>query len=463
MKIRMESDSVGTMEVPVDAYYGVQSLRAKNNFPITGNKMHPAIIKAHAQIKKAAAVTNEKGGLLSAEISKAIQTACDEVAEGKFQGEFLVDAIQGGAGTSANMNANEVIANRAIEILGGEKGDYSVVHPNDHVNMAQSTNDVYPSAGKIAILSLLPPTLYELKRLEAELLKKAEEFDDVIKMGRTQLQDAVPIRLGQSFAAYAKAVARGREHIENASKEMLCLNMGATAIGTGINASGYYLENIIENLSKETGYSLYMADDLIDGTQHIDSFVAMSGSLKRCAVALSKMANDLRLLSSGPKTGIGEINLPPMQNGSSIMPGKINPVIPEVVTQVAFQIIGNDLTITLAAEAGQMELNAFEPVLFYNIFESIEALAGAVKTFTDNCVSGITANVEHCRLLLEHSVGMVTALCPIIGYTKAAELAKQSLKSGVPIRALVLQENLMTDEELKEVLDPFKMTHLPTE
>ena len=463
MKTRTEFDSVGSLEIPVEAYYGVQTLRAKHNFPITGIKMHPAIIKAHAQIKKAAAITNEKGGHLPANISKAIQEACDEVVQGKLKEEFLVDAIQGGAGTSANMNANEVIANRAIELMGGVKGDYSIVHPNDHVNMAQSTNDVYPSAGKLAILALLPNTISELKRLEEVLRQKAEEFDDVIKMGRTQLQDAVPIRLGQSFAAYAKAVERGRMHIEEASKEMLCLNMGATAIGTGINATAYYLENIVEHINEETGLSFYMSDDLVDATQHIDSFTAVSGSLKRCAVALSKMANDLRLLSSGPRTGIGEINLPPMQNGSSIMPGKVNPVIPEVVTQVAFQIIGNDVTITMAAEAGQMELNAFEPVLFYNMFESIEALGGAVKTFTDNCVSGITANKEHCGLLLEHSVGMVTALCPYIGYTKAADLAKKSLKTGVPIRALVLEEGLMTDEESRKVLNPFKMTYLPTE
>ncbi len=462
MKTRTEFDSVGSLEIPANAYYGVQTLRAKHNFPITGRGMHPALIKALAQIKKAAAVTNEAGGLLDAKISEAIQIACGEIIDGKLHEEFIVDAIQGGAGTSANMNANEVIANRAIEILGGTKGDYSIVHPNDHVNMAQSTNDVYPTAGKIAMLSLVPATLAELKRLEDALRDKAKDFDDVIKMGRTQLQDAVPIRLGQSFAAYAEAVKRSRLRIENAQKEMHSINIGATAIGTGINASGYYLANIIEHLDSETGLPLFMASDLVDATQNLDSFVAVSGALKAGAVALSKIANDLRLLSSGPRTGIGEINLPPMQNGSSIMPGKINPVIPEVVSQVAFQIIGHDVTITMAAEAGQMELNAFEPVLFYDMFESIEALGGAVKTFTDNCVTGITANKEHCRELLEHSVGMVTALCPYIGYTKAADLAKESLKTGVPIRTLVQNEGLMTDEEAKKILDPFKMTELPS-
>lgn len=461
MKTRTEFDSVGSLEIPVEAYYGVQTLRAKHNFPITGRGMHPELIKALAQIKKAAAVTNEAGDLLDKKISEAIQIACGEIIDGKLHEAFIVDAIQGGAGTSANMNANEVIANRAIEILGGTKGDYSVVHPNDHVNMAQSTNDVYPTAGKIAILSLLPATLKELERLEAALQEKAKEFDDVIKMGRTQLQDAVPIRLGQSFAAYAEAVKRSRLRIENAQKEMHSINIGATAIGTGINASGYYLAHIVEHLDKETGLPLFMASDLVDATQNLDSFVAVSGALKAGAVALSKIANDLRLLSSGPRTGIGEINLPPMQNGSSIMPGKINPVIPEVVSQVAFQIIGHDVTITMAAEAGQMELNAFEPVLFYDMFESIEALAGAVKTFTENCVKGITANKEHCRELLEHSVGMVTALCPSIGYTKAASLAKESLKTGVPIRTLVQQEGLMTDAEAEKILDPFKMTELP--
>lgn len=458
MKTRVESDSIGSLNVPAGAYYGVQSLRAKNNFRITGRRMSPQFIASLAQIKKAAAVTNRNAGYLQASVANAIIKACDEIIAGKLHAQFITDPVQGGAGTSANMNANEVIANRAIELLGGRKGDYSIVHPNDHVNMSQSTNDVYPTAGKLTVLKMMPGALRQLERLAEALEEKAAEFDDVLKMGRTQLQDAVPIRLGQEFAAYAAAVRRGIGRLAQAQEEMRSVNLGGTAVGTSLNATPAYLYNITANLQKITGIRLRQADDLIDGTQNLDCYVAVSGALKTCAVSLSKIANDLRLLSSGPRTGIEEISLPAKQNGSSIMPGKVNPVIAEVVSQAAFNIIGHDQTITLAAEAGQLELNAFEPVLFYNLFESLRNLEGAAATFVDNCVTGVRANRETCRKHLEESVGIVTALNPYIGYAKAASLAKESLKTGVPVRKLAEEEGLLSPEKLNAVLDPASMT-----
>lgn len=459
MNRRIESDSIGTMEIPVDAYYGVQSLRASNNFHITGKKLNSELINSLAEIKKAAAITNKNIGLLDIDISHAIVAACDEIICGKFHNQFIVDAIQGGAGTSANMNANEVIANRAIEILGGTKGDYTIVHPNDHVNMCQSTNDVFPTAGKLTALKLITKASFELQRLYDALMIKAAEFNDVIKLGRTQLQDAVPIRLGQSFHAYASVINRDINRLIKATDEMRTVNIGATAIGTSINATPEYVENITQVLENIVGEKIYQATDLIDGTQNLDGFVTLSSCLKTCAVNLSKISNDLRLLSSGPKTGLGEINLPQKQNGSSIMPGKINPVIPEVVSQVAFNIIGNDFAITMAAEAGQLELNAFEPVLFYNLYESIETLANAVMTFIDNCIIGITANPSRCRELLEQSVGTATALCPYIGYNKAAEIAKNSLKTGVSIKNIVLNEGIINEDKLNNILNPMAMTN----
>lgn len=455
---RLEADSIGTMEVPADAYYGVQSLRAKMNFHITGKTMHPTLINSLAWIKKAAANANYRAGFLEEDIAKAINKACDEIINGAWHDEFIVDPIQGGAGTSANMNANEVIANRAIEILGGTKGDYNIVSPNDHVNMSQSTNDVFPTAGKLTILALLPHTIKELHRLYDALEAKGVEFNDIIKMGRTQLQDAVPMRLGQSFHAYASVVQRDIARIEKAAHDMRVLNMGGTAIGTAINVPKEYLHHITEYIEEVSGFKLEQAENLIDATQNLDGFVVVSGAIKTCAVNLSKIANDLRLLSSGPKTGIAEINLPAKQNGSSIMPGKINPVIPEVVSQVAFNIIGNDFTITMAAEAGQLELNAFEPVLFYNLFESIETLGNAAATFVDNCVSGITANRERCHDLLDQSVGTITVLCPYIGYKKAADIAKRSLATGIPVNKILIDDGLFTPEELQKLMDPEKMT-----
>ena len=423
---RLEADSIGTMEVPAEAYYGVQALRAKQNFPITGTKLHPAFIRNLAQIKKAAAITNNNAGLLPEDKADAIVRACDEVISGKLAEEFIVDAIQGGAGTSANMNMNEVIANRAGEILGCPKGSYKMVHPNDHVNMAQSTNDV-------------------------------------ITMGRTQLQDAVPIRLGQVFHGYASMVSRDRKRIEKAHREMYTVNLGGTAVGTAINVSDSYFYKIVPNLEKITGYPLKQAEDLFDATENLDGFVAVSGVVKTCAVDLSKMCNDLRLMSSGPKTGFGEINLPAKQNGSSIMPGKVNPVIPEVVSQVAFHIVGHDTTITMAAEAGQLELNAFEPVVFCNLFESITTLEKAVDTLIVNCITGITANRKHCKDLMESSAGIATALCPHIGYKASATIAKTAVKTGKSVRELVLEQGIMTEKELEEVLDPYLMTEVGEE
>ena len=457
-EFRTEKDSIGTKNVPEDVYYGVQSLRAAENFHITGLNMHPEIINSLAYIKKAAAITNCEAGLLDKKIAQAIVKACDEILGGKLHEDFIVDPIQGGAGTSLNMNANEVIANRANEILGGKKGDYSIVNPNDHVNCGQSTNDVIPTAGKMTSLRLLKNLKKELMRLHTALEKKAEEFDGVIKMGRTQLQDAVPIRLGQEFKAYSVAVLRDIRRMDKAMDEMRTLNMGGTAVGTGLNADEAYLRRIVPNLSEISDMELVQAYDLIDSTQNLDPFVAVSGAVKACAVTLSKIANDLRLMSSGPRAGFGEINLPAKQNGSYIMPGKVNPVIPEVVNQVAFNVIGNDVTITMAAEAGQLELNAFEPIIFYCLFQSIDTLGYAVQTFVDNCVTGITANETRCRYFVENSVGIITAICPYVGYQKAAEIAKEAIKTGESVKKLIIEQGILTEEQMDEILDPVQMT-----
>ncbi len=454
---RMEHDSIGDKEVPSDAYYGVQSLRAAENFPITGLTMHPEIVSSIVYIKKAAAITNNETGKLSKEKADAIIKACDEILDGQFLENFIVDPIQGGAGTSINMNANEVIANRAIEILGGNKGDYSVIHPNDDVNMGQSTNDVVPTAGKMTTIRLLLNLRVQMQCLQVALSKKAKEFEKVVKMGRTQMQDAVPISLGQEFQAYSDAVLRNVGRLDAAIEEMRTVNMGGTAIGTGINADEKYISNIVPTLNKVSKMDLKHADDLIDSTQNLDPFVTVSGIVKACAVSLSKIANDLRLMSSGPRTGFGEISLPARQNGSSIMPGKVNPVIPEVVNQVAFNVIGNDMTITLAAEAGQLELNAFEPIIFYNLFQSIDTLGYAVETFTDNCVTGIGANEKRCRELVENSIGIITVLVPLVGYQKAADTAKKALYSGRSVLDVVIEEKLLDPDKAREVLDPVKM------
>ena len=457
-KTRLESDSIGTKEVPVNAYYGVQSLRAMENFSITGHRVHKEMINALARLKKACAMANAAAGVIDGKIATAIETACDRILEGEFHDQFIVDPIQGGAGTSLNMNANEVIANVAIEILGGKLGDYSVVHPNDHVNYGQSTNDVIPTAGKMTTLVLLKELEESLEKLRSAFHKKEKDFDPILKMGRTQMQDAVPIRLGQEFGAYATAVDRCLRRIQRTQEELYVINMGGTAIGTGLNADRGYFRNIAATLSALTGEPFQQAYDLVDATQNIDCFASVSSALRNFALTISKIANDLRLMSSGPRTGFGEINLPARQNGSSIMPGKVNPVIPEVVTQAAYKVAGNDVAIAMSVEAGQMELNAFEPVVFQCLFESITILKNAVDTFVVNCIDGITANEDRCRELLESSVGVVTALCPHIGYAKAAKIAKEALAKRVPVRTLLLEQKIMTEKDLDTVLNAYGMT-----
>jgi len=459
---RTESDSIGSLEIPAEAYFGVQTYRGYENFHITGLPMNKLFVGNIIKIKKAAAITNCKAGLIDEKMRDAIVCACDEALEGKFDADFITDSIQGGAGTSANMNVNEVIANRATELLGGKKGEY-ICHPNDHVNRSQSTNDVIPTAGKLTVIDIANMLKNETESLICALDGKAKEFDDVIKMGRTQLEDAVPIRLGQEFAAYSSGIKRCLKLVEKAVEEMYSVNLGGTAIGTAVNVNKKYLKKIVPVLSEVTGYDLCQADNLIDATQNLDGFVFVSGALKTMAVSLSKMCNDLRLMSSGPKTGFEEIVLPAKQNGSSIMPGKVNPVIPEVVTQVAFAVIGNDTTITLAAEAGQLELNAFEPVIFYKLFESLTCMKNAVNTLTENCVKGIISNKKHCEDLLDESVGTVTALCPYLGYKVSAELAKEALKRNVRIKDLVIEKGLLSKETLDKVLDPFTMTEPATD
>lgn len=456
-KFREEEDSIGKRQVPTEAYYGIQSLRASENFRITGRKVHPEFIRSIAEVKKAAAISNFEVGVIEEEIYKAIVKACEEIINGEYLDNFIVDAIQGGAGTSLNMNANEVIANRAIEILGGVKGDYNIVHPNDHVNCGQSTNDAYPSAGKIAIIRLLQKNIEVLEKLHDELVKKANEFNDVLKMGRTEMQDAVPISFGQVFNAFASVMHREINNFKKAIDVISVLNMGATAIGTGINADKEYIKRVVPNLSKVTNLNLIQAEDLIDATQNLDSFIFVSSMVKSCASSISKIANDLRLMSSGPRAGFGEINLPSKQNGSSIMPGKINPVIPEVVSQIAFNIIGNDTTITLAVESGQLELNPFEPIIFYCMFESLDTLHNGIKVFTEECIEGITINKEKCNNDVEKNIGIVTALCPYIGYKEASRIAKRALKENRTIRELVKEEKIIEEDKVKDILNPYNM------
>ena len=454
---RIEKDSIGTKQVPVDAYYGVQSLRGCENFQITGQRLRPEFIESLAQIKKACAICNYNVGELDEEPKDTIIKVCDEILEGKLHDQFICDPVQGGAGTTANMNANEVIAHRAIELLGGQKGDYSIVHPNDHVNRAQSTNDVIPTAAKMTTAKLLVKAILQVEALDAALVMKAEEFKDVIKMGRTQMQYAVPIRLGAEFGAYSKAIRRDIRRLNVALKEMYAINLGGTAVGTALNANPKYVEALAPTLSEITSLPLHKAEDLVDGTQNLDSFAYVSSALKTCAISCSKMANDFRLMSSGPRCGFEEINLPAKQNGSSIMPGKVNPVIPEVMSQAAFCIIGNDMCITMAAEAGQLELNFAEPVLYHKLFESIVALTGAVHTLNVNCVSGITANEERCRELVEGSVGVITAICPTLGYAESADIAKTAIKTGESVRDVRKRKEIMSEEEIDKLLDPATM------
>jgi aspartate ammonia-lyase len=458
MKMRKEVDSLGAKEIPENAYYGIQTARAMENFSITGYKINKHMIHALAMIKMSCAEANMYVGILDPKIGNAILAASEEVMEGKFDDQFVVDVIQGGAGTSVNMNANEVIANRAIEILGGKKGDYSLVSPNTHVNMSQSTNDVFPTSIRISALQLAAGLEAALEKLIEALKKKGREFDDVIKVGRTHLQDAVPIRLGQEFSAYAKMLNRNLLRLKHSLEELYLINMGATATGTGLNCDIHYAPVVTRRLRELTGLNLISASDLVDATQNLDTLAEVSGRLKILALSLSKIANDLRLMASGPQAGLGEIKLPPVQPGSSIMPGKVNPVIPETVNQVAFQVIGNDLTLSLAVEAGQFELNVMEPVAAYNLLQSIEIMTNVIHTFTEKCVQGITANRQRCSDYVENSIGIITAINPHVGYEKAAILAKEALKTGKAVRQLLLEKEIFTPEELEMILDIEEMT-----
>ena len=457
-EVRLEKDLLGTKEVPMDAYYGIQTLRAVENFPITGIPPHVEMIRALAAVKKAAAIANMEVGVLKKTIGEAISKASDEILDGALHEQFIVDSIQGGAGTSMNMNANEVIANRAIELLGGEKGNYLLCSPNTHVNMAQSTNDVFPTAIRIAALNLAKGTIEQLDMLRAALFEKAGEFDQVIKMGRTHLQDAVPIRMGQEFEAYARVIARDVERVTRSLVNLREINMGATAVGTGLNADPRYIVKVTEHLRAITNLDLQRAEHLVDATQNTDAYTEISGALKICAVNLSKICNDIRLMGSGPRTGLSELNLPPRQPGSSIMPGKVNPVMAEVVNQVAFQVIGNDHTISLASEAGQLELNVMEPVLVFNLLQSLSILQNAVRVFREHLIEGLTANVERCREMVEKSVGIVTAINPHVGYETATLIAKEAISTGRSVREICTERGILTPEELDVILSPFEMT-----
>lgn len=456
---RKEHDSLGELPVPADAYYGCQTLRGLESYYITGDPISkcPSLIKALAQVKKAAAKANNELGLLSDEKADAIMAACSEIVRGELLSEFVVDCVQGGAGTSTNMNANEVICNRALELMGHKKGEYQFLHPNNDVNMSQSTNDVYPTAFRVALIEELKLMRGGMHHLSAVVEEKAKEFGSILKMGRTQLQDAVPMTLGQEFHAWSIMIREDVERVREAAKLIHEINLGATAIGTGINTVPGYAAIAVEHLCEETGLPLVSSDDLVEATQDTGAYVQLSGVLKRVAVKLSKICNDLRLLSSGPRCGLNEINLPPRAPGSSIMPGKVNPVIPEVVNQVAFRVIGNDVTVTLAAEAGQLELNVMEPVIAYSLFQSISMLRNACFTLADKCVCGITANVERCRELVDNSIGLVTALVPFLGYEICAEVAKDAFKSGRSVRELLLEKTLVTEEELNRLMKPENM------
>lgn len=456
---RIENDLLGDLQVPENAYYGVQTQRAIENFHISGVKLYqfPEFIKGLAYVKWAAAETNFQLGILDGKLKNAIVDAAKEVITGKFNQEFPIDMIQGGAGTSTNMNINEVIANRALELMGYKKGEYQYCSPNDHVNLSQSTNDAYPTSIRIASVNSNITLIEHLKELIASFRKKGEEFKHVLKMGRTQLQDAVPMTLGQEFEAFAATLDEEVDRLTQNCNLMLETNMGATAIGTGINAAPGYAKLCAENLAKVTGLAIFSAPNLIEATPDTGAYVIYSSALKRMAIKISKICNDLRLLSSGPRCGFNEINLPPMQPGSSIMPGKVNPVIPEVMNQVCFRVIGNDLTVTMAAEAGQLQLNVMEPVLTYAIMESMQLLSNGMDTLREKCIDGITANEEHCREMVLHSIGIVTALNPHIGYKNSTKIAKEALETGKSVYNLVLEHNILSKEQLDDILNPENM------
>ncbi|MGU3440798.1 aspartate ammonia-lyase [Bacillus cereus] len=457
--IRIEKDFLGEKEVPSAAYYGVQTLRAVENFPITGYRIHPSLITAMAIVKKAAALANIDTGYLAKDIGHEIAEAAQEIVDGKFHDQFIVDPIQGGAGTSINMNTNEVIANRALERMGYEKGAYAKISPNTHVNMAQSTNDAFPTGIHIATLMMLEKLLITMEELHSAFRKKAKEFDHVIKMGRTHLQDAVPIRPGQEFEAYSRVLARDIKRIKQSRQHLYEVNMGATAVGTGLNANPTYIEQVVKHLRTFSGFPLVGAEHLVDATQNTDAYTEVSAALKVCMMNMSKIANDLRIMASGPRVGLAEIQLPARQPGSSIMPGKVNPVMAEVINQVAFQVIGNDHTICLASEAGQLELNVMEPVLVFNLIQSISIMNNGFRVFREYCIEGITANEELLKQYVEKSVGIITAVNPHIGYEAASRIAREAIETGKSVRELCLEHGVLTEEELDIILDPFEMTH----
>ena len=458
--LRREHDLLGERSVPADAYYGIHTLRALENFPITGTpiSIYPDLVSALACVKEAAALANNELGLLDDEKTRAITEASEDVRNGSLLGEFVVDVIQGGAGTSTNMNANEVIANRGLEILGHQRGEYQYLHPLEHVNMSQSTNDVYPTAVKLALHFGITRLTGAMAELRGAFDAKAKEFADVLKMGRTQLQDAVPMTLGQEFSTYAVMLGEDEERLREAALLVHEINLGATAIGTGINAHPEYAALVCARLTDISGVQLIVAPNLVEATQDAGSFVQLSGVLKRVAVKLSKVCNDLRLLSSGPRAGFNEINLPAAQAGSSIMPGKVNPVIPEVVNQIAFEVIGNDITVSFAAEAGQLQLNAFEPIIAHSLFKSLCHLRNGCLVLAERCVKGITANREHLRATVENSIGIVTALNPFIGYERASAVAREAHETGKGVYDLVLSKGWLTKEQLDDVLKPENLT-----
>jgi len=460
IKYRIESDLLGELQVPADAYYGVQTQRALNNYKISTTRMcdYPEYIIAMAYVKMAAAAANTELGVLPKEIGDAIVAACREIVDGKFHDQFPVDMMQGGAGTSVNMNANEVIANRALELMGHKKGEYQYCSPNDHVNCAQSTNDAYPSAFRYTFVRMNKHVEKALGDLIASFRAKGEEFKDIIKMGRTQLQDAVPMTSGQEFNAFANNLAEELANLERNAVLLKEINMGGTAIGTGLNAVPGFAELCTKRMSEFSGDTFEKAPDLVEATPDTGAYVSYSAALKRLAVKLSKICNDLRLMASGPRCGLHEINLPPMAPGSSIMPGKVNPVIPEVTNQVCFKVIGNDTAVTFAAEAGQLQLNVMEPVIAQCILESQTWLINAMNTLRTKCIDGITVNADHCYEMVKHSIGIVTALNPYIGYKTSTKVAKEALETGRSVYDLVLEHGYMTKEKLDEALDPKAMT-----
>jgi len=458
--VRTEHDLLGDRAVPADAYYGIHTLRALENFAITDTpiSIYPDLITALACVKQAAAIANCELGLIDDRRSVAIRLACEEIREGKLHDEFVVDVIQGGAGTSTNMNANEVICNRALELLGHRKGEYQHLHPLDHVNLSQSTNDVYPTAVKLALQFGIRRLLQEMVDLRKRFEAKADEFRDILKVGRTQLQDAVPMTLGQEFSTYAVMLGEDEQRLAEAAGLIREINLGATAIGTGINAHPDYARLVTTRLAEVSAVPVVSSPNLVEATQDAGSFVQLSGVLKRIAVKLSKTCNDLRLLSSGPRAGIGEISLPAVQAGSSIMPGKVNPVIPEVVNQIAFEVIGNDITVTMAAEAGQLQLNAFEPIIAHSLFEGLKHLAAGCRTLGERCVKGITANRERARRFVDESTAIVTALTPILGYARSTEIAQEALRTGRQVRELVVEKGLLTPAQMEDLLQPERLT-----